>query len=342
MKHYAGIDVSLEESHVAIVDESGRIVSEASVGSEPEALAQYLKRWPGGLINVGLEAGPLSQWLHAGLARAGLPVVCLETRQLKAVLKVQRVKSDRNDARGIAQAVRTGWYQAVHVKSLASQERLALLGARKLVGNKLKDVENGVRGLLRNFGIKLGALSRAKWEAGVRERITGHPRLAALIEPLVAVRQALREQFAVLHRRVLAETRSDPICRRLMTVPGVGPVVVLGFVAAIDDPTRFRRSRSVGVHFGLTPKRYQSGEIDRVGAISKIGDEMVRTLLYEAATTLLGRVPRFSSLKAWALRLAIRRGIKRARVALARKLAVVLHRMWLDGTEFRWSRAQAA
>lgn len=341
MKHYAGIDVSLEESHVAIVDESGKIVSEASVGSDPVTLAQYLTRWPGCLTQVGLEAGPLSQWLHAGLTRAGLPVVCLETRQLKAVLKVQRVKSDRNDARGIAQAVRTGWYQAVHVKSQASQERLALLSARKLVGNKLKDIENGVRGLLRNFGVKLGALSRAKWEAGVRQRVEDHPKLQAILEPLVTVHQALREQFAALHRQVLAETRHDPVCRRLMTVPSIGPVVVLGFVAAIDDPTRFRRSRSVGVHFGLTPKRYQSGEVDRTGAISKIGDEMVRTLLYEAATTLISRVRRFSSLKAWALRLAVRRGSKRARVALARKLAVVLHRMWRDGTEFRWSRAAA-
>lgn len=341
MKHYAGIDVSLEESHVAIVDESGRLVSEASVASDPEALAKYLKRWEARLIRVGLEAGPLSQWLHAGLKKAGLSVVCLETRQLKAVLKMQRVKSDRNDARGIAQAVRTGWYQAVHVKSLASQERLALLSARKLASNKLKDVENGVRGLLRNFGIKLGALSRARWEAGVRARVAEHPALRTIIEPLVVVHQALRAQVAVLHRRVLAEARRDPICRRLMTVPGIGAVVVLGFVAAIDDPTRFRRSRSVGVHFGLTPRRYQSGEIDRIGAISKIGDEMVRTLLYEAATTLLGRVQRFSALKAWALRLAVKRGIKRARVALARKLAVVLHRMWRDGTEFRWSRTAA-
>jgi len=339
VKHYAGIDVSLEESHVAIVDETGRVVSEAAVPSEPVALAGHLERWHGTLMRVGLEAGPLSQWLHAGLAEAGMPVACLETRQLKAVLKIQRVKSDRNDARGIAQAVRTGWYQPVHVKSLASQERLALLTARKLASNKLKDVENGVRGLVRNFGIKLGKLSRAKWEASVRVQLERHPRLLAIVEPLLTVRAVLRDQFGELDRRVRTEARADPICRRLMTAPSIGPVVALGYVAAVDDPTRFKRSRSVGVHFGLTPKRYQSGETDRVGAISKIGDEMVRTLLYEAATTLLGRVQRFSPLKAWALRLAVKRGIKRARVALARKLAVVLHRMWTDGTEFRWSRA---
>jgi hypothetical protein len=162
VKHYAGIDVSLKESHVAVVDENGSIVSDASVVSEPAALIEHLQRWRGTLVRVGLEAGPLSQWLHGGLAKSGLPVVCLETRRLKAILKVQRVKSDRNDARGIAQAVRTGWYQPVHVKSLAAQERLALLSARKLASNKLKDVENGVRGLLRNFGIKLGALSRGR------------------------------------------------------------------------------------------------------------------------------------------------------------------------------------
>jgi transposase len=339
MKHYAGIDVSLKESHVCIVDEIGGLVSEASVASEPGALAAHLEGWRGSLVRAGLEAGPLSQWLHGGLEAAGLPVVCLETRQLKGVLRIQRVKSDRNDARGIAQAVRTGWYQPVHVKSRTSQERLALLGLRRLLVDKLKDVENGIRGTLRNFGIKLGLLSRARWEAGVRERLAGEPRLWAMVGPALAARAALREQLAELDRQVRGEAKAEPVCRRLMTTPGVGAVVALGYVAAVDDPARFRRSRSVGVHFGMTPRRYQSGEVDRGGAISRMGDEMMRTLLYEAASSLMGRVQRFSALKAWALRLAVRRGVKRARVALARKLAVILHRMWVDGTEFRWTRA---
>lgn len=341
MKHYAGIDVSLKESHVCIVDEGGKTVAEGAVASEPEALAAYLERH-GRLARVGLEAGPLSQWLHAGLTAAGLAVVCLETRQLKAALRMQRVKSDRKDAHGIAQVVRTGWYQPVHVKSRASQKRLALLTMRKLLVNKLRDVENGIRGLVRNFGVKLGPLPRGRWEAGVRERLEGEPRLLAIVAPALAVRATLREQLSALERQVRTEARADPVCRRLMTHPGVGAVVALAYVAAVDDPARFRRSRSVGVHFGLTPRRYQSGEVDRSGAISRIGDEMVRTLLYEAATSLLGRVRRLSSLKAWALRLAVRRGVKRARVALARKIAVVLHRMWVDGTEFRWSRENAA
>jgi transposase len=342
VKHYAGIDVSLEASQICIVDENGAVVSEAKVASEPGSLAGHLARWRDTLERVGLEAGPLSQWLYAGLSAAGFAAVCLETRHLKGALSAQRVKSDRNDARGIAQVVRTGWYKAVHVKSRLSQERLALLTARRLLVGKLTDVENGVRGLLRNFGSKLGKVGRAGWEGRVRECLAGEPGLVGIIEPLLAVQAVLRKQLSRLDRHVLQAAREDAVCRRLMTVPGVGPVVSLTYVAAVDDPVRFKRSRAVGVHFGLTPKRYQSGEVDRSGAISKAGDEMARTALYEAATCLLGRVRRFSSLKAWGLRVAKQRGAQRARVALARKLAVMMHRMWCDGTEFRWSQAQAA
>jgi transposase len=321
MKHYAGIDVSLEESQVCVVDERGAVVSETKVASEPEALAGYLLRWSP--VRVGLEAGPLSQWLYTGLQARGVAVVCLETRHL-------------------AQAVRTGWVKVVHVKSRVSQERLALLTARRLAVEKLKDVENGVRGLLRDFGLKLGRVGRGGWEGRVREVLEGEPVLLAIVEPLLKARAALRAQADTLHRQVLRAARADQTCRLLMTAPGVGAVVSLAYVAAIDDPERFARSRAVGVHFGLTPRRWQSGEVDRSGAISKAGDEMMRTLLYEAATTLMGRVQRFSWLKSWALRLARRVGAKRARVALARKLAVVLHRMWRDGAAFRWSQEQAA
>lgn len=340
MKHYAGIDVSLKESHVCIVDAEGEVVSEAVVASEPEALAAHLLKWAA-LERVGLEAGPLSQWLHAGLKAAGLPVECIETRHLKAAIGAMRVKTDRNDARAIAQVMRVGWYRTVHVKTPAAQEQVALVTARKLLVNKLKDVENSVRGLLRGFGLKLGQLGRARFEARVRELLAGAPRLLAIIAPLLAARAALRDQLAVLHRQVLQAVRRDRVCRLLMTAPGVGPVVALTFKSALDDPTRFARSKAVGAHFGLTPKKYQSGETDRSGHITKIGDELVRTALYEAATTLLHRVQRWSWLKAWAVRVAQRRGVKRAQVALARRLAVVLHRMWRDNTAFRWSREEA-
>jgi transposase len=339
MKQYAGIDVSLKESHVCIVDADGRVVNEAVVASEPETLARHLLRWQ--LERVGLEAGPLSQWLHGGLQAAGLPVECIETRHLKAAIGAMRVKTDRNDARAIAQVMRVGWYRAVHVKTPEAQEQVALVTARKLLVNKLKDVENSVRGLLRGFGLKLGEVGRARFEARVRELLEDMPRLLAIIEPLLKARAALKDQFAALHRQVLQTVRHDRVCRLLMTAPGVGPVVALTFKSALDDPTRFARSKAVGVHFGLTPKKYQSGETDRSGHISKIGDELVRTALYEAASTLLHRVQRWSWLKAWAVRVAQRRGTKRAQVALARRLAVVLHRMWRDNTEFCWRREEA-
>lgn len=342
MKHYAGIDVSLKESHVCIVDGAGGIVNEAVVASEPEALARHLMKWQATLERVGLEAGPLSQWLHAGLKAAGFPVLCIETRHLKAALGAMRAKTDRNDARAIAQVMRVGWYRAVHVKTPEAQEQVALVTARKLLVNKLVDMENSVRGLLRGFGLKLGVVGRVRFEAKVREMLDGAPRLLAIIEPLLIARAALKAQLAVLHRQVLQTVRHDPICRLLMTAPGVGPVVALTFKSAVDDPARFAQSAAVGVHFGLTPKKYKSGETDRSGRITKMGDELVRTALYEAASTLMHRVQRWSWLKAWAVRVAQRRGAKRAQVALARKLAVVLHRMWCDGTEFRWSRAEVA
>jgi transposase len=342
MKQYAGIDVSLKESHVCIVDDEGRVVSEAVVASEPEALARHLTRWTGSLARVGLEAGSQSQWLHAGLCAAGLPAICIETRHLKATLSAMRVKTDRNDARAIAQAMRVGMYRAVHVKSPTAQEQLALLTARKLLVNKLKDLKNGIRGLLRGFGLKLGRVGRAGFEVRVRELLAGNLGLTAIIELLLTAGAALREQQAALHGQVLQAAKQDSVCRRLMTTPGVGAVVALTFRSAVDDPDRFTRSKAVGAHFGLTPTRYQSGETDRSGHISKAGDEMVRTALYEAASVLLARVARWSALKAWAMRVAKRRGFKRARVALARKLAIVLHRMWQDGSEFHWGKETVA
>jgi transposase len=342
MKHYAGIDVSLEVSRVCVVDEGGGIIEELIAGSEPQALAESLVPWRKSLAKVGLEAGPMSQWLHDGLKKAGFAVECLETRQLKAMLSASPVKTDRKDAHGIAQVIRMGWYRQVHVKSRSARERLALVTARKLLVTKLKDVENGIRGLLRGFGLKIGLVGRGTFEGRVHELLTQEPSLRVIIEPLLTVRGGLRSQLAPLDQQVLQIARQDENCRRLMTMPGVGAVTAVTYQAAMDVPGRFAHSKSVGPYFGLTPRRYQSGEIDRSGAISKCGDELVRTTLYEAATTLLCRVARWSALKAWAVQVVRRRGFKRACVALARKMAVVLHRMWLDKTEFRWSKAEMA
>ena len=342
MEHYAGIDVSLELSSVCVVDAAGRIVREAKVPSEPEALVHLFKQLGVPVTRIGLEAGPLSQWLHAGLVRAGLDVVLLETRHVKAALSAMVIKTDRKDARGIAQLLRMGWLRPVHCKSPPAQEVRALLVGRKLLQGKLLDIERSIRGLLRGFGLKVGQVSKGRFAARIRELIAGQPMLERVVEPLLRAREALRSEYHVLHRAMLALVRADGTCRRLMTVPGGGALVAITFTSAIDDPGRFRRSRMVGAYFGLTPKRYQSGATDVTGGISRVGDALVRTALYEAANVMLTRAGRFSSLKRWALEVAKRRGLKRAKVALARKLAAILHRMWVDGSDFRFGQETAA
>ena len=291
---------------------------------------------------MGLDAGPLSQWLYSVLAEAGLPVICGETRHMRAMLKAQINKTDRNDARGIAQMMRVGLYRPVHVKTLRSQKLRVLLTHRKLLQSKTIAIENDLRATLRNFGLKVGMIGAVKYETRIRELVENLPDLAVLVEPLLTVRRVLREQLGILHRRVLAVVRDDDVCRRLMTIPGVGPVVALTFRATVDVPARFRNSKAVGAVFGLTPAKYQSGENDRTGAISRCGDDMMRMMLYEAAQSMLVRSTKWSWLKAWAMKVARHRGMKKAIVALARRLAVIMHRVWVDGTEFRWTRGVAA
>src|SRR6187402_783104 len=278
MEHYAGIDVSLERSSVCVVDATGKIIREAKVASEPEALAGFFAGLGLAVTRIGLEAGPLSQWLHAGLSETGFEAVLLETRHVKAALSAMIVKTDRKDARGIAQLLRMGWYRPVHCKSPPAQEVRALLVGRKLLQGKLLDVELGIRGLLRGFGLKLGEVSKGQFAARVRELIAGQPMLERVVEPMLRAREALRCEFHVLHRAVLAIVREDAVCRRLMSVPGVGALVAITFT----------------------------------------------------------RAGKFSTLKRWALEVAKRRGPRRAKVALARKLATVLHRLWVDGHEFRF------
>jgi transposase len=335
MKHYAGIDVSLECSSVCVVDGSGKIVREGKVASEPEALIAWFAALGLRLERIGLEAGPLSQWLHAGLRQAGLAVELLETRHVRNAFKIMPVKTDRKDARGIAELVRLGWFRPVHCKSMAAQETRAMLTARKLVQKKLADIEAGLRGVLRGFGLKVGKTTAARFEGRIRELVAGHPSLEAIAASLLAVRGVLRREFAGFERRVRAMARSDARARLLTSVPGVGAIVALSFAAAIDDPARFKSSKSVGAHFGLTPKKYQSGETDITGRISKTGDRGVRTLAYEAAHSMLTKpVKGCTALKSWAMKLARRAGMAKAKVALARRLSVIMHRMLVDQTPF--------
>ena len=243
---------------------------------------------------------------------------------------------------GIAQMMRVGLYRPVHVKTMTSQKQRMLLTARQLLKAKAIDIESELRGTLRNFGLKVGMVGEAKFEARIRELIEDDPDLAEIVEPVLIARRSLREQLRVLHRKLLELVRHDQICRRLMTAPGVGPVVALTFRATVDVPSRFKSSKTVGAAFGLTPRQYQSGETDRMGAVSKCGDRMMRAMLFEAALALMACTRKWSWLKAWGMKIARHRGMKRAIVAVARRLAVILHRMWVDGIDFRWTRPEAA
>src|SRR4029077_19958402 len=263
------LDVSVKETSICVVDDTGRIMKEVKVAREPQALLEVLGNPAYRFKRIGLEAGPLSQWLFSGLAEAGLPMVCVETRHMQAVLKAQINKTDRNDARGIGQMMRVGLYRPMHVKTLRSQKLRMLLTHRKLLQSKAIAIENDLRGTLRNFGLKVGVAGTMKFEARIKELVGNSPELAALVEPLLVVRRVLREQLVILHRRLLVRQHADEVCQRQLTTPGVGPVVALTYRATVDVPARFRKSKSVGAVFGLTCSKYQSGEINWSGRISR-------------------------------------------------------------------------
>ena len=341
MEHYAGLDVSLKETSICVVDGGGEIVSEGTVISEPAAIATFIKAKAGKAKRIGLETGPITTWLWHELRALGLPVICIVARHAKAALSMQINKSDRNDAVGLARIMQCGWYKEVQVKSLPCHEVRAVLSSRAQLVKIKRDLENQIRGLLKNHGLIIGKVSRHVFHRRAEELLGGQGLLREAVQPLLEIREKVAREVAALHRKLLDLARNDVGIRRSMTVPGVGPVTALAFHSMIDEPSRFRRSRSVGAYVGLTPRRFASGEVDWSGRISKCGDEMVRTYLFEAAGVLLTRVAKWCKLKAWGHRLWKRIGFKKAKVAVARKLAVTLHRMWRDGTDFIWSSKEA-
>jgi len=343
MNYYAALDVSLRSVNACVIDEHGEIKAEAKLPAEFEDIATYLQALDVDVSEVGIEAGTLTQYLSYGLQAAGLEVICMESRQVKAALSAMRNKTDKNDARGIAQVLRSGWYSRVHVKSMDSHLIRALLSSRKAVLSKCVDLENEIRGLFKVFGIRLPPkLGHGSFDDRVRETIENDPALSHALLPLLDARLLLYRTYRELDNRTRKLALQDPVCQRLMGAPGVGYVTALTFKAAVDDPTRFKRSRTVAAHFGLTPRRFQSGEIDHAGHISKAGDPAVRTTLYNAANALMTRSSKWSSLKAWGMQLAKTRGHRRAVIAVARKLAVILHQMWINDTKFRWGSEGAS
>ena len=341
MDLYIGFDVSVASSAMCGLSEKGKLVKEATCPTEPEDLVKMLNALPGRVVAVGLEAGPLSQWLYQHLTEAGFPTVLMETRQVKGALQAMPIKTDRRDAEGIARLLQMGWFRPVHCKSLSAQEMRALLSSRKAIQQATLSLELSIRGVLRNFGLKMGQVAKGRFEQRVLELVEGNPMLEAAAKPILSARRALRQELAGVEKILRDHAKSDPVCRQLMTMPGVGALVALTFKAAIDDPERFSSSRDVGPWVGLTPRRAQSGERDIIGGITRAGDGGLRTALYQAATVML-HSGRPNWLSAWAWAVAKRRGKKRATVALARRIGVVLHRMWQDSTEFRFTRADTA
>ena len=337
MELYVGMDVSLKETSICVVDGSGEVVFEGTVTSEPVAIAEVIRSKAAGALRIGLETGPTSTWLWHELRALGLPVICIDARHAKAALSMQINKSDRNDAVGLARIMQCGWYKEVRVQSVACHEIRAVLNSRGLLVKIKRDLENQIRGLLKNLGLVIGKAGGNVFRRRAEELIGGQGLLGEAVRPLLEVREKVSREIAALHQKLLDLARNDADSRRSMTVPGIGPITALAFRSAIDDPSRFRRSRSVGAYIGLTPRRHASGEVDWSGRISKCGDRMLRTYLFEAAGVLLTRVAHWCKLKVWGHRLWKRIGFKKAKIAVARKLAVILHRMWRDQTDFIWS-----
>jgi len=345
MEVYIGLDVSLQLTHACVVDHEGKTVREGVAASEVDALAAWLRTygmdWT--IRRIVFETGQLSTHFYHGLMAAGFPVICIDARHANGTLKAQRVKTDKNDARGLAQLARTGWYKAVHVKLGQCQTLRTLVAGRKQLVTTRLDLENHIRGILKAFGVKLGTVTSAGFSAKVKAVVAREDNLVkSTMLALLKGRDGLVAQEKALTRQCTVIARQDIVCKRLMTVPGVGVVTALAFKAEIDDPTRFRKSRDVGVHIGLTPRKYASGEVDRSGGISKCGNGALRSLLFEASVSMLTRSKKWSRLKAWGVRLAQRNGFKAASTAVARKLAIIMHRMWIDETDFAYGDAPAA
>lgn len=333
MKHYAGLDLSMETTHVCVVDEEGRRVFGGSVESSADAIAAALSD-VGSVERAVIETGRMSPAICLGLRRLGVNVVCIDARQAHQSLRAMKAnKTDPHDAAGLAQLARTGFYKEVHVKSLASQGVRSVITARSHLVEARVRLDNTIRGLCIAFGIKVGPgqgkdfVTRARAAAGM-------PGLGEAIASLLAVRDGLVAEIGMLDRLMAGIARGSVSCQLLMSIPGVGVQTAAAFTAAVDEARRFKRSRAAGAYFGLVPRRHQSGEVDWVGRITKQGDGMVRKLLYEAANSILTRSRRSFALKSWALKIARRRGLKKARVALARRLAVIMHAMLRDGTLF--------
>ncbi|MDO9524031.1 MAG: IS110 family transposase [Gemmobacter sp.] len=338
MTVFAALDVSKKSTSIHIVDEKGTCLWRGKTLTDPDALASVLSPYANDLSLVGLETGCWTTWLWHELTDRGFPMVCMDARQAHAALSISINKTDANDAQGLAHLLRTGLFREVRVKGWEDMRKRALLRARATMLRCVLDLANAIRGALRTFGISLAAGTgnggAKTFERRVVEHLASRADLNVIISPLLEAWRAGRVQVARHERAIRAVVRADPRCQLMMTVPGVGYLTAVGFVGAIGDPATFRSGRTAAAWIGLTPRRYQSGTINVQGRISRQGDKLLRSYLYEAAAHILTRARTDSALRRWGLRLRERVGFKRANVAVARKLAVVLHAMWRSGQPF--------
>lgn len=346
MKYYAGLDVSLKEISICVVDHEGKIVMRGSAPADAEAVAGWFRTRSMKPEKIVHESGQLSIWLQRGMAEIGLPVICIDARKAHKSLSARLNKSDAADAEGLAQLARTGWFTPVHIRSEDADRLRSLIGARERLIRLRKDLEGHIRGMLKTFGIRLTGISQGRLRQGFRDQLAAagetDPVLRAIADGFIAAHSTLCQAAADLELAVKAKAKNHAVAKRLMTIPGVGPIVSLSFVALVDDPARFGKTSDVGAFLGLTPKRHQSGEVDWSGRVSKCGDAAMRGLLFEAASCVIRQVKRFCSLKSWAVRLAGRRGFRKAAVATARKIAVLMLTLWKSETNYQPTREATA
>ena len=346
MKHYAGLDVSLKEISICVVDGDGKTVAQGACPADPEGVAGWFHNRSLMPQRIVHESGQLSIWLQRGLMRLGLPATCIDARKAHKALSARLNKSDAADAEGLAQLARTGWFTPVHVRSEAADRLRSLVGARERLIRLRKDLEGHIRGVLKTFGIRLSGIGQGRLRQAFRDQLAAagetDPVLRTIADGFIAAHATLCQAADDLDKAVKRKAKAHPVARRLTTIPGVGPVNALSFIALVEDPGRFSRTADVGAFLGLTPKRHQFGEVDWSGNVSKCGDKAMRGLLFEAASCVIRQVKRFSPLKSWAVRLAGRRGFRKAAVATARKIAVLMLTLWKNETEYQWTKEATA
>ncbi|CAK12146.1 MULTISPECIES: IS110 family transposase [Rhizobium] len=338
MTEYIGLDVSMKETAISI-RRAGRRIWRGKCASDPAAIAELIRTRAPSAERLVFETGPLSVWFYHALRAEGLPAICVDARHAKAVLDMAANKTDANDADGLAHLAEVGFFREVRVKAFDSMLSRTLVAARTKLMRTTLDVANQIRGLMKTFGLIVPCSMGGKFEVHIRSLLADNAGLSRIILPLLEAWRSLRLQAARLGKQLLAEARRNQQCQLLMSIPGVGAITATAYITAVEDPANFKRSRSVGAWLGLTTRRYQSGEVDYDGHIFRRGDTHVRSLLYEAAVVILTRSRADSDLRKWGTKLREKIGFKRSAVAVARKLAVIMHAMLRSGEPFNRATA---